>query len=188
MRYGEEFHGDAFDLTAENPFADVHVSIYRRPYKKANGKQGYKALFVIVNEGPEPLRGRLHILRPERIFGGANTIHVGDLWENLPRAKGSTPPVGHPYHRMKCLEDAESGDAVTQSIKAQYHNVRQEIYGPIYVRSHDYRLIYGHYDPAPEERKRSTERWQRRRNLLYVPADRPWWERRREQIKKLHEE
>jgi len=185
VRYGEQFHGDSFDLTEKDPFAQVHVSIYRRPYRNANGKQGYQALFVIVNEGWEPVRGRLHVLDSERVFGGPNNVLVTDLWNGFDLPEGGAPPVGYPYNGMKCMEDAETQDAVVQSIRTQHENVDQEIYGPIYVRGHDYRLIYGHHAPGITD-LHATIRAHRpgaagrgpsaRQRMLSEESDRPWWE------------
>jgi hypothetical protein len=55
----------------------------------------------------------------------------------------------------------ETQGAVTKATKAQrQHFVKEEVYGPIYIPAHDYRILYAHYDPTgkhethvPAERK-----------------------------------
>ncbi|MDP6116094.1 MAG: DUF6067 family protein [Planctomycetota bacterium] len=189
VRFGEKFHGDTFDLTAEDPFAKTHVTIYRRPYKKVNGKQGYKALFVIVNEGWEPLRGRLHILNPDRVFGGTNNLLLAEAHTHrdyeLPFGLGNLKPA-YPYGRYLGLRDAETQGTVVKSLyKEPRQEVDAEIYGPIYVRGHDFRLLYGHYDPGLDTSK-PGERYKRRATLFprrtrpKPDTSKPLWERWRQ--------
>jgi hypothetical protein len=177
VRYGEKFHGDSFDLTAEDPFVNLHVTIYRRPYKKANGKQGYKALFVIVNEGWEPLRGRLHILKPESVFGGPNNLWISDIHcdpaYELPFGLGHVGPT-FPYGMFHGLRDAEEQGTVIKSLyKDPPEEVKEEIYGPIYVRGHDFRLLYGHFDPAAPDPARLPSGVPR----LEPDVSKPLWDR-----------
>ena len=190
VRYGEKFHGDSFDLDAEDPFAQVHVSIYRRAYKKANGKQGYKALFVIVNEGWEPLRGRLHILAPDRIFGGPNNLLLTEVHKHrdyeLPFGLGYLKPA-YPYGRYLGLKDADTQGTVVRSLYKEGKEVPREIYGPVYVRGHDFRLLYGHYDPSLDASQRGAR--SRRKATLFPRKGRPkpdmskpLWERWRESM------
>ena len=190
VRYGEKFGGDLFDLTAEDPFAKAHVSIYRRPYKKVNGKQGYKALFVIVNEGWEPLRGRLHILKPDRVFGGTNDLLVAEVHKHrdyeLPFGLGYLKPA-YPYGGNLGLKDAETQGTVVKSLYKEEKEVPGDIYGPIYVRGHDFRLLYGHHDPGFDPDVPSQRR--KRRAALFPSksgpepdTSKPLWERWREAI------
>jgi len=174
VRFGEKFRGDSFDLTAEDPFAKAHVSIYRRPYKNVDGKQGYKALFVIVNEDWDPLRGRLHILQPERIFGGTNNLLVAEVHKHrdyeLPFGLGYLKPA-YPYGRYLGLRDAETQGTVVKSLYKLGKEVPGDIYGPIYVRGHDFRLLYGHHDPGfdPDARGQRS----RRKSSLFPRRARP---------------
>ncbi|MBS3764744.1 MAG: hypothetical protein KGZ25_15700, partial [Planctomycetes bacterium] len=155
-RYGEKFDREgAFELNRENPNAEVNVTIYRRPYKKVDGEQGYKALFVVQNDGWEPVRGRLHIVDPERIFGGPNSLLVAEIYSEYRLHhkdenawNGWKNRFGGQYHRYFGLKDVETGGAVARSLYKRGKMVPGQIYGPIYVRPHDFRMLYGHYDPT----------------------------------------
>ena len=195
VRYGEEFHGDSFDLTAEDPFAKVHVSVYRRPYKSVDGKQGYKALFVIVNEGWEPLRGRLHILKPDRILGGSNNLLLAEGHKHrdyeMPFGLGYLRPA-YPYGRYLGLIDAEARGVVVKSLYKRGKEVPGDIYGPIYVRGHDFRLLYGHYDPGFDastgpRSKRRLELFPRKRRPS-PDLSKPLWDRWRESMPGVEQE
>lgn len=190
LRFGEKFGRDSFDLTAEDPFAQVHVSVYRRPYKQVNGKQGYKALFVIVNEGWEPLRGRLHFMKPERIFGGPNNLLMTEIHKHrnyqLPFDLGYLEPA-YPYGQYLGLKDAETQGTVVKSLYKEGKEVPDEIYGPVYVRDHDFRLLYGHYDPGfdgsdiGQRNKRSSELFPRKSEPRQ-DMSKPLWERWKESM------
>ena len=198
-RYGEQFTGDPFELTVEDPCANVYVTVYRRPYRKVGDKQGYEALFVIHNESDEPLRERLHILNTTAIFGGRNTLLTDNIHAKLTVPRGTGIAGVRAFGRRRALEDVEVTGAVTRAVKAG-GPVKEEIYGPIHVRAHDYRLLYGHCDPEvpgdPEALKayyrqrgkqRRSESRAKRQELLEKlgwpergdPKAEPWWEYRK---------
>ena len=54
----------------------VYVTVYRRPL--ADG-DGFKALFVIMNESFDPVELPLRILDPQRVLGGPNTLKAGEI-------------------------------------------------------------------------------------------------------------
>jgi len=148
-RYGEEFTDDEFEVTQEDPCKKVYVTIYRRPYKVWRGRQGYKALFIIQNEADEALRGRLHILNSQAIFGGENNLSIDEIYGRLKVPQGhSMGGRVYAWGGSKALEDLERAGAVTQSRKdARMKVVRGEIYGGVHILKHDFKILYGHYDP-----------------------------------------
>lgn len=162
-RYGEDFkEQDAFALTQGDPFSKVYVTIYRRPFKQANNRKGYKALFVIQNESEKPVRSHLYLLKPERLLGGVNNLDLatvrnaftipplpeGELFQHVSahQFKGTSLRFGWEEGRTTVLKDMEEGDIVCRG-RAGERMIQGEVYGPIYIRPHDFRILYGHYDP-----------------------------------------
>ena len=153
-RYGEEYTDDAFEVTEEDPCAQVYVTVYRRPYKTHRGRQGYKAMFVIHNESDQPLRGRLHILNSAALFGAENNLSIDDVYGRLTVPRGLSLGGVYPWGGSKALEDLEREGAVTQGRKDERKMVvKKEIYGPIHILAHDFRILYGHYDPEVPARE-----------------------------------
>jgi hypothetical protein len=117
----------------------VYVTVYRRPL--ADGA-GYKALFVIMNEGFEPVEIPLRILAPERIFGGpGNTLRAGPVLAAADPPEGLAEwwrEVAAPGGERIVLRDLESGDVVARA------DGDAEVYGPVFVPYHDFRVLYGH--------------------------------------------
>ena len=147
VRYGEEFtRGGAFELSRENPAAGVYVTVYRRPH----GDGGFKAIFVIMNERDNPVRERLYVMDPARIFGTRNGLTAPAItrmtdfagvpddsdWRQsrIARRMGGR---GDPAYALMDLED--HGVVLYSDSKGQDAN----IYGPLFVRAHDYRIVYG---------------------------------------------
>jgi len=92
IRYGEPWTGnDAFAVTAQNPAANCYVTAYRK-HIEIDGKAGYAALVVIMNENDTPVRERLHILDTEGVFGGLNKMKATALavvkWRSTTRTLG----------------------------------------------------------------------------------------------------
>lgn len=146
LRYGEAFTGtDDFETTEHNPVGAVYTSVYRRLTDKAAG-----AVIVIVNEGDKPVREQLYIFDPARVFGGANIMTEATAMAKLDFAK--IPPDsdwrasfigGRPRNDQggpQALLDLEDNGAVRQlpNLKAS-----PDVYGPLYVGAHDFRIIYG---------------------------------------------
>lgn len=115
---------------------DLCVSVYRRALDDGTG---YKAIFVIMNETLRPLEVPLHILDPQRILGGPNTLTApavlarADLPKDLAAWWTDTTA---PQKDVPALMDLESGDVVLGNPG------KAEVYGPIYVPSHEYRILY----------------------------------------------
>ncbi len=163
VRYGDAFDDEgAFELTESNPNEKVYVSVYRRPHYDKSGKKllGYKAMFVIMNENDAPVRSRLFVLDTQRLFGGKNCA-MGNEWvkgydwskiQALNEGEGLTEPpdwsaekVSHRTDgKLAFLIDFEDGGLV----KAEQNPVRDgtEIYGPIFIGPHDYRIVWAWCD------------------------------------------
>ncbi|HUU60195.1 MAG TPA: glycoside hydrolase domain-containing protein, partial [Phycisphaerae bacterium] len=152
VRYGEEFRADgAFELTKANPYEKVYVTVYRRPLLDRSGKRvtGSKAMFVIMNESDEPVRERLFVLDPKRIFGGPNritgaqTIREYDFSKIEKIDKNSdwrAPRVSRLANYPSLLDLEDRGVVKAAGTKGR----EGEIYGPVYIGPHDYRILYGY--------------------------------------------
>jgi len=154
IRYGEEYKAQSrFALSKDNPTAGVYVTVYRRPREDG----GYKALIVLMNTRDESIRERLHILQPERIFGGQNQL----TWRNIvsqldfsgtdgltestsvqlgPSDWRKGKVLGSVKDKM-ALKDLEEDGTV---LSAPKQPSGAEIYGPVFIRAHDYRILYGY--------------------------------------------
>jgi len=124
----------------KEPAPEVYVTAYRRPL--TDGK-GYKALFVIMNEHKRPVELPLTILEPERILGGTNTLTGAQVRgrTSLPEdLQGWWSELSQRDRAATVLMDFESKDIVARVAGAE------EIYGPIHVPYHDYRILYGHHE------------------------------------------
>lgn len=149
VRYGEQYEKeDAFEVTSENPASGVRVTVFRRPRDEG----GYEALFVVMNERENDVRQRLYVLDPGRIFGGTNQFELADAAKGLDfsgvpddsdwrRGKVIGAVKGRGKKSRMALKDLESGGAV-RAPKNQPAGA--EVYGPLFVRSHNYRILYGH--------------------------------------------
>lgn len=123
-----------------SPESKVYVTVYRRPLD--NGK-GYKALFVIMNESLEHTELPLTIAYPDRVFGGPNTLTAGDIHSQMPIPNS----LGEWWKRISArnadqpaLKDLGTGEAILRAEDGA------ESYGPIHVRYHDFRVLYGHHE------------------------------------------
>ncbi len=152
VRYGEEFKADAFEATLSNPYANVYVSAYRR----AMPKGGFKVLLIVQNETDRDVRSRLHILQPQRLFGGpACTLTADAIGARSPKVEVPADELlkhvnsGEFSVRGKntALWDQELGDQVIHAVNST-RVVTGEIYGPLHVPAHSFRILYGECDPA----------------------------------------
>lgn len=117
----------------------VYATIYRRPLDKGNG---CKALIVLMNESPKPVELLLTLPDAKRVLGGPNTLTAGAV-----RSRAAMPPALQPWwdrvgrrdSDAVVLQDLETGDIVGRAEGAT------EIYGPVYVPYHDFRVLYGHH-------------------------------------------
>lgn len=87
VRYGEDYNAaakDGFAVEPEDPSARVRVSAFIRPDGNLHPEgPKRKALFVIVNEGTNEVRGQLYIQQPTYVFGGFNKTYVQDIYSRL---------------------------------------------------------------------------------------------------------
>ena len=116
------------------------VSMFRRPLDDG---EGYKVLFVVMNESFDPLEATLSVPAMEALVGGANTVTVG-------RARGGVEPAA-PFAGLwrelakrdadhPALIDLETGRPVASVAKDN-----DEEYGPIYIPDHDFVLLYAEH-------------------------------------------
>jgi hypothetical protein len=153
-RYGEAFNPDsAFNLTESNPAAGTYVSVFRRPYQR-EGRRGVQAMFVVVNERDEPVRHRLYVLDLQRIFGpGLQRLHGGAVVRAMDFGKvpddsdWRTARVAKYFGDSYGLRDLENGGYVRASSNK---GTTAEIYGPLYVPAHDYRLVWAYGLPGED--------------------------------------
>ncbi|MFO7870219.1 MAG: hypothetical protein R6V03_02165 [Kiritimatiellia bacterium] len=157
VRYGGSFDpSSSFNLTTSNPSAGTYVSLYRRPHGKGK-KKGVQVLFVIVNEKNESVRQRLSVLDVERIFGdGPGRLHGAGIMRELDYGRvpedsdwGMKAVLGRPaYHKTGLLDLEMRGLVRSASNKGQ----AAEIYGPIHVPRHDFRLLLARGMPGRRRR------------------------------------
>ena len=151
VRYGEVFNpADAFELTAEDPMARVHVTTYRRPVMKDGRHTGeYKALFVVVNESDEPVRDRLFILDQARVYGKRIALTAKSVWSQMPfetveslatPCDWGEPTVTGRGSKMRALRDMEDNGAVAAN---RTRGRKGENFGPLFVPAHGMRILYG---------------------------------------------
>jgi len=160
-RYGEAFDpGSEFNLTTKDPAGGTYVSIYRRPFEK-DGRKGVQALFVLMNERDEAVRPRLYVLDAARVFGagkvrptGIEIFHDYDFGRVPDDSDWRKEKIANWYwtYGDKGLKDLEDGGFVKDSSsKGQV----AEIYGPIHVPPHDFRVVWGYGLPETSPRKRN---------------------------------
>ena len=151
VRYGEVFAADdAFKENDVNPTARAYVAAFRRPVP---GKKGSQALIVVVNESDQPLREQLYVLKPDRLFGGGNALREGTVvgqldfgrvpgdsdWNQGKLVSNAASVRANPREDPVVLQDAEDGGFVQRP--AAKDGV--EVYGPLFVPPHDFRLLLG---------------------------------------------
>ncbi|MBS3763733.1 MAG: hypothetical protein KGZ25_10575, partial [Planctomycetes bacterium] len=103
-------------------------------------------------ERDEDIRERFYILDAERIYGGKNKLKLVDI---VKKVDFSGVPGDSDWRRGKvvgsaggsrkslgfALQDLESEGGVRA---APNQPPDAESYGPLFVRAHNYRIIYGH--------------------------------------------
>jgi len=145
VRLGSGRRPDAHLLPPEKQRPDDHlyVTAYRRPLQE-DGKSGYKVLFVLMNEYPEPIRTNLHVLKPGRLFGDSarNELRAGAVTSALSVPEALQDDVkkwAADRKDIPALKDMERGGVITGTI-----GTNRETYGPLWIPAHDYRLVYAY--------------------------------------------
>jgi hypothetical protein len=152
VRYGEAFDtDDPFELTVQDPYARVHVTAFRRPIPDSRGRRrGYKVMFVVLNETDKAVRERLFLLDPKRLLGrrGQNRItgrevvagyDYGPMKALVPGYCDWGQKILMQQAGYRALKDLENDGLVeVNSAKGR----RGEIYGPLFVLPHDFRILY----------------------------------------------
>jgi hypothetical protein len=114
----------------------VRVTVYRRPLDTGNG---YKALFVILNESDGDVELPLDIRDPKRILGGPNTQKrkVALNRAAIPaKLQAAWAAANAKADDLPVLTDFETGEPVGRI------GEKAERYGPVFVPYHDYRILY----------------------------------------------
>ncbi len=145
-RYGEAFQPDgAFNLSEENPAANTYVSVFRRPYE-VDGRRGIQAMFIVVNERDEPVRHRLYVLDLERVLGpgvqrlsGSAVVRELDYGKVPDDSDWRKEKIAPAFRKDYGLRDLENGGFVRASSNK---GTTADIYGPLYIPAHDYRLVW----------------------------------------------
>ncbi|MFO7872009.1 MAG: hypothetical protein R6V03_11345 [Kiritimatiellia bacterium] len=147
VRFGQEWRaGSGFELTKENPLAEVYVSVYRRP--GGAGGEYQKAMIVIVNESNHYVRDSLYILDPPRVFGGENVQDAGSIVSKISFAH---IPERSDWNKTSArwLSGGASGDPLEDiedhgMIGRFSSEGGTESYGPtVFVRAHDFVILSG---------------------------------------------
>mgnify|MGYP006279688937 CR=1 FL=1 len=119
---------------------DVEMTIYRRPLE--DGRKGYKALIVILNETDGPVQGPIVLEDVQRILGGPNTLKAGQVRaeDDVPEELNSMwQKVAARNQDSVVLKDFETGEVISRFDKGD------NAYGPVYVPYHDYRILYAEH-------------------------------------------
>jgi len=147
VRYGEALSDQEALKQRLDPHRDsaakVYVSAYRRPFER-DGKRGYQVLLVIMNENDNPVSMPLHIADPGRLFGGRNLLPMKEAVAGLSLPAGASGDLAAALGKWRTdevvLKDVEDGGFVK---RASYDARRGGTYGNVFVRPHDYRVLYG---------------------------------------------
>jgi len=144
IRYGPDYGDKKYTLFTKPPEKDVYVSAYRRPFER-DGKRGYQVIFAIMNEADEPVRADLHLLNGDRFFGagGRNQLTLTEALAKL------DPPGGGEEENLDQWRRPADADAVVLLDLENKSFIRRrdgqgEDYGPVYVPSHEYRVLWGY--------------------------------------------
>jgi hypothetical protein len=118
----------------------VRVTVYRRPLENGNG---YKAIFVILNESDGNIELPLDIRDSKRILGGANTQKGREILDRVTVPgvlQAAWKNVGGKTATTQALQDLETGVPIAKVIAKA--GDKGEKYGPVFVPYHDYRIVY----------------------------------------------
>jgi hypothetical protein len=118
----------------------VRVTVYRRPLENGNG---YKAIFVILNESDGNIELPLDIRDSKRILGGANTQKGREILDRVTVPgvlQAAWKNVGGKTATTQALKDLETGVPIAKVIAKA--GDKGEKYGPVFVPYHDYRIVY----------------------------------------------
>ncbi|MBI2191443.1 MAG: hypothetical protein HYU36_05615 [Planctomycetes bacterium] len=121
----------------------VYVTVYRRPLE---GGRGTKALLVVLNESQRPVELPLEILDSRRLFGGPNGLTASAALRRVeipPAWRQQWDHLQGQNDDVRALQNLETGEIVARVPG------KNEVYGPVYVPYHDFRVLTGHGEAAP---------------------------------------
>ncbi len=140
VHFEEDKTKAAADSVLDTLAGDVEITVYRRPLD--DGRKGYKAIFVILNERDEDIELPLRLANVKRLLGGPNTLKAGAVRREAKVAAGLEgwwQGVAARNPEATVLKDFETGDIVAGS------NKNSERYGPVYVGRHELRILYAEH-------------------------------------------
>ena len=150
VRYGEVFVAeDAFTLDQQDPLAQVHLSLWRRPHRRRT-----KALIVVVNESPKPVREQLYIVAPAKLFGGPNQVRARDIiagWDlsaipensDWSKRRLQAQVLSHAGSHGSDVSLLDMTDRGFVRLAKADRDKGIEVYGPLHIPPHSYRILYG---------------------------------------------
>ncbi len=123
----------------EAPAKKIYLTAYRRPFEK-DGKTGYHAVLVVMNENDKAVELPLRLIDVGKLLGGPNTLTHAEVSGTLPAAlEGWYANLAEERAAQVVLQDLESGGVAGRIDGAE------ESYGPLYLKPHDYRLLYARH-------------------------------------------
>lgn len=157
VRYGQPFEqGDAFATSEADPLGAVHETVYRRPL----GDGYYAVLIVVANETDEDQLEPLHLYDIKALLGGANQFREAEALRRFSDYGGVPEGSDWALARLTALRPKQlASDKPVPPVlldiedKGVVRKHRQEgglaIYGPLFVRAHDFRVLYACGGPEP---------------------------------------
>ena len=156
IRFGRDFGDQQFTIATVPGEKRVIASVYRRAIEE-DGRRGYEAIIVLMNEADEIVEADLHLLDVERLLGGPNTLELRDLhaqWDGIDSAAAkllaewSGGGNGNGNGNEGRADATAGGQIVLRDFESDRYVPRKqadgngETYGPVHIPEHDYRLLY----------------------------------------------
>ncbi|MFO7870220.1 MAG: hypothetical protein R6V03_02170 [Kiritimatiellia bacterium] len=143
--YGRDYGERKFAVINGPSETMAYVSAWRRPYEK-NGQKGFQVIFAIMNEADEPVRGDLHIMKNAPFFGpdGRNQLLLTEALDEL-TVENDTEAAALKQWRSASGEDGRVLLDLENRRFVRRRPGQEETYGPLYIPSHEYRVLWGRY-------------------------------------------
>ncbi len=149
LRYGKDYGNQKFTVMTRPADNYAYVSAWRRPCER-NGRNGYQVIFAVMNEADEAVRADLHLLDNTPFFGrgGRNQLQLAEaVTRNTPANKEQAAIL---EQWLSAADDG--GRTVLLDLETGRFVERRpgdaESYGPVYIPSHEFRLLWGYWLPA----------------------------------------
>jgi hypothetical protein len=146
LRFGEEFKGDRFSITSENPAEEVYEVIYRRPVEDEPGR--YKALVFLVNETDKNQSEQVYLFDAKRLLGAANSLELWPFMSKKYWQEDLIPPNSdwRKQNTRVYVVDRKANESMIDMegegrARRAAVDGSLEIYGPVYLPAHDFRVF-----------------------------------------------